>query len=495
MARSSFHSNRKKSKSITGQVNAASQLLMFIMAVPAVMSLFIMLFYAARYQASVSRMETIASLKPLVDSEISEQLWSTISGRKTFDECGVYDTITVINSTLDAAVEKASGSGQLELAVARRTMNTLSSYVKGIEQNMLTRVPIAQSEATLEEVRNVASLVVSMLEDYISEEISNAAVTTQRLQSSVFAAAAVEILIVCIAVLLMRRMLRQTTRTIREPIEHLEHFAGLLAGGNLQARIPHTDVSELTTLTDRVNVMADRLESLIEQNRREQENLKKSELRLLQAQINPHFLYNTLDAIIWQAESGRSDEVVHLTSALSDFFRISLSSGADWIPVSQEIKHLAGYLSIQKTRYRDILNYEIDVDEDVASAHMLKLLLQPLAENALYHGIKNKRGGGTITVTGRREGERLRFTVADTGVGMSAEKLASVRAHLADASHPSYVPGNSGFGLSNVHQRIRLYYSQEDGLDIHSGPGGTTVSFCVPLRAREESQRDQSLFG
>jgi len=376
--------SKKKNKSIAGQVNASSQLLMFIMAIPAVLSLVIMLWYAASYQASVSRMETIASLKPMVDSEIPEQLWSTVSGRKTFDECGVYDTIAVINSTLDNAIEKAGSSGQLELSVARRTMNTLSSYVKVIEQNMLARIPIAQSEAMLEEVRNVASLVVTMLEDYTSEEISSAAVTTQRLRSSVIAATVIEILIVCIAVLFMRRTIRQTTRTIREPIEHLEHFAGILASGNLQARIPHTDVAELITLTDRVNIMADRLESLIEQNRREQENLKKSELRLLQAQINPHFLYNTLDAIIWQAESGRSDEVVHLTSALSDFFRISLSSGADWIPVSQEIKHLAGYLSIQKTRYRDILNYEIDVDESVSSAHMLKLLLQPLAENAAW---------------------------------------------------------------------------------------------------------------
>jgi len=487
--------SKKRNKSISGQINASSQLLMGIMAVPAVLSLVIMLFYAASYLASVSRMETISSLKPLVDSEISEQLWSTISGRKTFDECGVYDTISVINSTLDVAVEKAKSSGRLELSVARRTMNTLSSYVEEIEQNMLHRIPISQSEATLEEVRNVAALVVSMLEDYISEEISSAAVTTRRLQSSVIAAAIIETLIVCVAVLLMRRMIRQTTRTIREPIEHLEHFAGLLAGGNLQARIPDTDVEELTTLTDRVNIMADRLESLIEQNRREQENLKKSELRLLQAQINPHFLYNTLDAIIWQAESGRSEEVVHLTSALSDFFRISLSSGADWIPVSQEIKHLAGYLSIQKTRYRDILNYEIDIDDAVSGAHMLKLLLQPLAENALYHGIKNKRGGGTITVTGRHKGGFLHFTVKDTGVGMTEEKLASVRMHLMDASHPSYVPGNSGFGLSNVHQRIRLYYSQEDGLDIQSGPSGTTVSFRVPLKAKEVSQHDQGLLG
>ena len=301
---------------------------------------------------------------------------------------------------------------------------------------------------------------------------------------------------VLIAVAFTRWMLRRTHRIIREPIEHLEHFTGLLADGNLRARIPPTDVEELEPLTERVTVMAGRLEELIEQNRREQENLKKSELRLLQAQINPHFLYNTLDAIIWQSESGQSEEVIRITSALSDFFRISLSSGADWIPVSQEIKHLTGYLSIQKTRYRDILNYVLDVDEAIAGVYVLKLLLQPLVENALYHGIKNKRGGGVITVTGRREGDFLYFCVADTGRGMTEERLASVRERLAGSAKSVYAPDasaqreGSGFGLFNVDQRIRLYYSQTDGLHIESGPDGTRVSFRVPCKTREETSHD-----
>ena len=157
------------------------------------------------------------------------------------------------------------------------------------------------------------------------------------------------------------------------------------------------------------------LESLIAQNRQEQENLRKSELRTLQAQINPHFLYNTLDAIVWQAEAGHSGEVIHITRALSDFFRISLSSGADWIPLAQELKHLSGYLSIQKARYRDILNYVIDVPADLGESYVLKLLLQPLVENAIYHGIKDRRGGGLITVTGREDGGFLCFCVQDTG--------------------------------------------------------------------------------
>ena len=218
----------------------------------------------------------------------------------------------------------------------------------------------------------------------------------------------------------------------------------------------------------------------MEQNRREQENLKKSELRTLQAQIAPHFLYNTLDAIVWLAESGSTDEVVHITRALSDFFRISLSQGRDWIEVSEELKHLRGYLTIQKVRYRDILDYEIDVSAQAQEGLILKLLLQPQEENAIYHGIKFRRRGGKVRVLGRREGEQLYFAVIDNGPGMSEERLLAVIAGLGEED------ASTGYGLSNVDRRIRLYYDQEEGLGIESGPEGTRVSFRVPRKTREE---------
>lgn len=489
MARKAAAKTRKKS--IIGQVNTSSYILMLLLTLPVLLSIVIMVFYAERYNASLSRMEIIADLKPMVDTEISDELWSTISGRKTFDECGVYDTIAVINSTLEEQIANA-GSSNLELSVARRTMDTLLTYVTQIETNMESGVPVAQSEATLEEVRNVAILAESMLEDFITEEISRAAQTTRFLRSVVMFTVVAEALMIVIAVAFTQWMLRRTRRFIREPIAHLEHFTGLLAEGNLRAHIPPTDVVELEPLTERVEEMAVRLDELIEQNRREQENLKKSELRLLQAQINPHFLYNTLEAIVWQSETGRSDEVIQIARALSDFFRISLSSGADWIPVSQEIKHLTGYLSIQKMRYRDILNYEIDVDENISGVFMLKLLLQPLVENALYHGIKNRRGGGRITVTGRREGDDLRFCVEDTGRGMTPEELSRVVSRLNESTRSRYAgsDGSSGFGLANVDQRIRLYYNQPSGLHIESSPEGTRVSFRVPCKQREDEHHD-----
>ncbi len=483
----------KSQRSITGRVRAGTYWVITALVLPVLISLVVMLLYAARYHEAVSRMETAARLKPMVSSDIAQQVWFAVAGRESFEECGAQETIAEVNGTMDALIAEGNAQSQLELVVARRTMDTLAQYVEQIAENLRTGVPVVQSEETLEEVRDVASLVDSMLEDYITQEISNAAQTNALLSRVVAVSAMVEVALLVLAALITTITQRRTERFIRQPIEQLEHFAGMLAQGDLRARVPETSVAELEPLTERVNIMAGQLESLIEQNRQEQENLKKSELRTLQAQINPHFLYNTLDAIIWQAESGHSDEVIRITRALSDFFRISLSSGADWIPISQEIKHLTGYLSIQKIRYRDILNYTIDVPDELGDVYVLKLLLQPLVENALYHGIKDKRGGGSITVTGRREGDWLSFCVKDTGRGMSNEQLEDVCARMRGEKPPITTPyaGNgSGFGLNNVDQRIRLYYDLDEGLCIQSGAEGTTVTFRVPCRSREELMDD-----
>ena len=179
-----------------------------------------------------------------------------------------------------------------------------------------------------------------------------------------------------------------------------------------------------------------------------------------------------------------------IAQSLSDFFRSSLSSGADWVTVAQEIRHLNGYLSIQKIRYRDILNYEVDIAPEMERYVMLKLLLQPLVENALYHGIKFRRGGGKILVTGRFENSMLCFTVRDTGVGMTQEKLEEVIDSMKTGKirrrDPNEPEAGGGFGLYNVDQRIRLYYGQDEGIMIESGSSGTTVSFSVPAHQGED---------
>ena len=474
-----------RSRSIVGRINRMSRMLLIILVVPLVMSLVMMLVFNERYRRSIERMETIAALKPVVADDIPGAVWGVVSGRESLDQTNVYDLIGQVDGTIDRITGETGMADRLELIVAGRTMDTLRQYTDQIVENIRGSVPVVQSEKVLEEIRDVSALVESMLNNYITVEIGTAAAMSETLNRTVFLAAGSEVVLIALSLILVNRMRERTESFVRGPIQQLESVTGQLADGDLRARIPQTDVVELTRLTDQVNVMADNLESTMRQNVQDARDLKKAELRILQAQINPHFLYNTLDAIVWKAEAGEQKEVIHLTSALSDFFRISLSSGADWIPISQERKHISGYLSIQQTRYRDILKYEIDIPEEIGNFYILKLLLQPLVENALYHGIKYKRGGGTIRVTGRRDGESLLFRVEDTGKGMDAQALEELRRHMAQ-SRPTVASGTGGFGLVNVNLRIRLYYNQQDGVHIESGPGGTQVWLRVPCLTREE---------
>lgn len=211
------------------------------------------------------------------------------------------------------------------------------------------------------------------------------------------------------------------------------------------------------------------------------EPVQNTELKLLQAQINPHFLYNTLDTIVWLAETKQNEQVSRMVTSLSDFFRTTLSKGKDYITVREEESHIRSYLEIQQFRYRDILEYNITITDDILDCEILKMTLQPLVENALYHGIKNKRGLGHITVMGVKSGSNMVFTVKDDGLGMKPERLEFIRRVVADEVKDGYST-SSGFGLYNVAKRLRLNYGKKCSVDIESIYGeGTTITISIPL--------------
>ena len=482
--------------SITAQLRRSVGSITVLLVVPAVIGLVVMMLYSSRTQAMIRRMDAAAEMKPALETTIAENLFSVAAGRTSFRESGVEELIGDTDSTLDELLAETEGSGHLQLTIARRTMDTLEQYVLRVRDGMAAGLPIQEIESVVDEVRNVGRLVADMLDAFTTEEIKNASEISTRLRVVLIAAAAAEVVLLLIALLRTGRETRRLTESIHTAIYSLEETVRRIAEGNFSDRVRGMNVVELKELGEQINQMADRLEMLIEQVRQKQDNLSKAELRTLQAQINPHFLYNTLDTIVWQAESGKGEEVVELTRNLSDFFRISLSAGADWIPVTQELKHVSAYLSIQKIRYRDILDYEVETPEGLEEIYMLKLLLQPLVENALYHGIKNKRGGGKITVRVSRQNRIMTFTVADTGKGMTAEQLRQVEETLKEetpTAQAALESGHTGFGLRNVDTRIRLYYKKQTGLIFQSGPEGTEVSFTLPIRSREEIDNDESL--
>ena len=484
-----------KEKSILGRINDLSHRMVLMLVFPIIISLLLMLFYAYKYHSSIRRMETIADLKTVVAEDIPGAAWNIISGRETFAESKIYVMMHDVEDTVERISEETSEENRLSLMVAGRTMETLENYVDIIRDNIDAQVPVVENEAVLVEVRDVAALVDSMLNEYIAKEIESSAKMSISLLWVIIITAVAEVIIVIVALWYRNRSMKRTAAFVKQPIEELEKVTALLAEGTLDARLPDTDVTELRNLTKQVNTMADDLEAMMKKSELDAKRLRKAELRTLQAQINPHFLYNTLDAIVWKAEAGEKDEVIQLTSALSDFFRISLSSGADWIPISQEKKHIEGYLKIQQTRYRDIMNYEIDIPDEFGEYYILKLLLQPLVENALYHGIKIKRGGGIIKVSCKEEEGFLVFSVSDTGSGMTVEQLKDLNERMKKGQPSVSEGGGGGFGLVNVNMRIRLYYNQADGLLIESSSNGTTVSFKVPFRKKEEISEHESISG
>ena len=264
---------------------------------------------------------------------------------------------------------------------------------------------------------------------------------------------------------------------IMQPIRQLILATEKIAQGDFDVRAQAESDDEIAELAVSFNKMAGNMQSLIDKVKEDERKMRKADLRLLQEQIQPHFLYNTLDTIVWLIESNEQDEAVTMVVTLSDFFREILSKGKEFISIQEEEKHISSYLQIQEMRYRDILEYDIQLDQIIYKYQILKLTLQPVVENALYHGIKYKRAKGCIHIHGEKEGEIIRLTVRDDGVGMNEEELAQLRREIEKPCQET----EKGFGLANVNERIHMYFGYEYGMNIKSVKGeGTTVEIVIP---------------
>lgn len=269
------------------------------------------------------------------------------------------------------------------------------------------------------------------------------------------------------------------SRTLTNPIFKLKRLMKQAESGDLTVRFNFEHNDEIGELGQSFNHMIARIDQLIQMVYVEQENKRTAEMKSLQEQIKPHFLYNTLDTISWMARDYDAEDIVRLVDALTNMFRIGLSHGKDIITVKEEITHVSNYLYIQKIRYKDKLNYVIHVDESLYAIEVPKLILQPLVENAIYHGVKAKRGGGTITITGVPEGENLVFTVQDDGAGMLQEKVEELNRRMSERS---VLDEKKSFGLFYIRERIQLCYGKGYGVHVESALGeGTRVTITLPL--------------
>jgi two-component system sensor histidine kinase YesM len=273
------------------------------------------------------------------------------------------------------------------------------------------------------------------------------------------------------------------TRQLFIPLDKLNKKMRIAAEGDLDVKLTHRSNDEIAQLNFTFNNMLYQIKDLIAKNIEEQKKLKQSQLRILQSQINPHFLYNTLDTIIWLVNAKENDEAIEMVDALSQFFRTSLSNGKDFIKVSEELLHVKSYLTIQKGREWDKFDYEINFNEDILNYKMMKLIIQPLVENAIYHGLKNNNHGNKIWINGWAENDELIFTVRDNGLGIEPQKLNDLREMLS--GNQEFSESKHGYGLYNIQERIRLYYMGDFGVKIDTKLGyGTNVTLRIK---KEES--------
>lgn len=263
---------------------------------------------------------------------------------------------------------------------------------------------------------------------------------------------------------------------ITQPIKQLEKSMKMVEEGEFNIYIDIKGEDEVVRLSRAFNLMVSKVRMLMDQIIIEQEAKRKSELDALQSQINPHFLYNTLDSIVWMAENEKSEDVIIMVTALARLFRISISRGKNIISVEQEIEHAKNYLIIQKVRYKNKFQFEITVQEEVLKYRTLKLILQPLIENSIYHGIEYMVDEGLIKIAVDIVDGKLLYEVSDNGLGIEPEKLQNLLEYETESK------SGSGVGVKNVHERIQLCYGKEFGLEIESVvEEGTRIKMWLPI--------------
>lgn len=437
--------------------------------------------WAANYRYQDMINSTVAASEFTLDfkKDFDYETYLLIVGNKTVEESELRDMLTNANRIITGLEQITDSKDNLaRLKSIKKYLNNLDTYVDRIEQNIRAGNRYEDNMEIWEnDIQIVTTLVRETIFQYIYYEIKGIQESHAEYQS--FFVSMIEISVIAfVAVLLLIVFISHyIPLSISRPITELVEVTQQVSQGNLQVRSHVNTGVEAKQLSESLNTMIDKINALLEQVKKEQIRIRKAEFELLQAQINPHFLYNTLDTIIWLAESDEQKQVVHMVESLSDFFRTSLNQGKDIISIKEEIQHVRSYLEIQQMRYQDILEYEIDVPEEFYQNTIPKITVQPLVENALYHGIKNKRGKGKITVRGYREDSFFILEVRDNGIGMQTERLVQVR----NALLYKQLAESKVYGLYNVNERIRLNCGEEYGLRISSTyQEGTTVKIFLP---------------
>ena len=411
-------------------------------------------------------------------AEVDMDIYYVTIGRKAKDDLPVKQ----VNKAIET-VERLKTTTTKEESL--RSLKYLTNYLENLKNRMNQLLEIHDYQKRQEFMENNTVILTTLFEKEMQNYIYQEATQLVQVESQLAGNVRLTLMAMCgvllVTMLLLFNRSFRLTYSITKPISEILHNIKKVGKGEYKNIAPViADCIEIQELDEGTRKMAGRIEGLLENVRKEQDAQHLTELQLLQAQVNPHFLYNTLDTIVWLVEGGMEQDAVDMITSLSVFFRTSLSKGKDIISLAEEERHTLSYLEIQQSRYRDIMEFEIRIPKELEGVMVPKLTLQPLAENALYHGIKNKRGKGKILIEGFDLGEDMMLRVTDNGQGMTPERLKEVQDAICTGER-------AGFGLAAVSERIALYYGAGYGLRISSIEGeGTVIEVYLAKQIKEK---------
>ena len=370
-----------------------------------------------------------------------------------------------------------------------RNLNTLEERMDDIQANLDEGGHYDENIVMLDDdIYILTELIQDDLQHYIYYQASNMETIKRELNARVSTFITTVVIMVIVISILVIFICGSLSYNIVRPVNGLVEVTNQISKGDFSVRAGSANTSEIDSLSHSVNHMAKNLDLLVNQIKEDERKMRQAELRLLQEQINPHFLYNTLDTIVWLIESGMEKEAEEMVVSLSDFFRLVLNHGKEYNTIKDEERHITSYLKIQQVRYQDILEYDIQIPTELYDYQILKMTLQPLVENALYHGIKYKRAKGTIKVHGKKDGDIIILSVEDNGVGMEEDEVKRLREEINRPCKET----QKGFGLANVNERIKMNFGAKYGMKIESEKGkGTTVYVIIPAIRLEGKENEE----
>ena len=441
-----------------------------------IVEVFTIVYYQFRYQHYMHNLTTASEFNQDFKQDIDLKMYYYVIGSKESEGLPVKE----VGQAKKIAMDLISSTSDKD---SKQAITSVIDLCGNLEDQMREIEFTASYDQRQIQLKNNIYVLTSLIEEYMYKYIYCEAVLLNSLQDRMNTQLTIGLILMVVGAtalfaVLMQRSAR-ISRSIAEPIENLSNRVQEIGGGDLTVKKPvESQVHEVSALGEGVEQMVEKMGNLMKESTDKQESLRQAELALLQAQINPHFLYNTLDTIIWLIEAGKTEEAEEMVTDLSSFFRHSLSNGEDVVTLEDEEKQIQSYLQIQQFRYKDIMDYSIDIDPAIKETRLPKLTIQPLVENALYHGVKLKRAKGLIKVTGRAEGGDIVIVVSDTGAGMTEERLGELREGLKKRERV-------GFGLSTVDERLKLFFGGKYGLSIESTEGeGTDVTVRIPGSGR-----------